>query len=49
MQLRRKGKTRKISLLLQKAPPEEVKELTAVSYLEVKDFNTTHNNNRMTK
>ena len=49
MHLRKKGKTRKISLLLQKTQPDEVKELTAVSYLEVKDFNTSHTHQNPSK
>ena len=46
MHLRKKGRTRKISLLLEKSQPEEVKDNNCVSFLEVKDFNTSQNNHR---
>ena len=46
MHLRRKGRTRKISLLLEKTNLEEPKDHNGVSFLEVKDFNTINNNHR---
>ena len=46
MHLRKKGRTRKISLLLEKSQPEQIKEHNCVSFLEVKDFNTSQNHHR---
>jgi len=44
MQLRKKGKRRKISLLLDKSPFEEVKDSNnKVSLLDVQDINISQN------
>ena len=47
MHLRKKGKTRKISLLLNRSQHEqnrEIKDQTTVNFMEVKDFNEDTSN-----